>query len=240
MKTKVFYFLTLAIVALTLASCNHSVKPSKNKITKKYSVDAFNKIESNASVNIVFTQGSDTKVEAYGPDNYIADLQVVSKDSTLSIMMDKKILEMIKGSKVVVSVTSPNLYSVNQQGAGRFVLEDSVKVNEILIKSNGVGDIKTDALIANHIHVSTAGVGNISLNGQAGSAKYYMDGVGNLNAKNMIVSDVIVEQNGVGNVSCYATGTINITTHGVGNVTYYGNPQVTGLKKSGVGSVNSK
>ena len=240
MRTRIFHFFMLAIAALILGSCNHFIKPSKNKITKKYSVDGFNKIVSHASVSIVFTQGDVTKVEAYGPDNYIGELDVVSKDSTLSITMDKKKLKMIKGSKIIVSVTAPDLYSLSQRGAGSFVLKDSVKVNEILIKSNGVGDIKTDALIANHINVSAAGVGNINLNGQAKTANYYLDGVGNLNAKNMIVSDVIVEQNGVGNVSCYASGTINISTQGVGNVTYYGNPQVTGLKKSGVGSVNSK
>ena len=58
--------------------------------------------------------------------------------------------------------------------------------------------------------------------------------------KDMIVSDVVVEQNGVGSVSCYASGTINISAQGVGSVNYYGDPQVTGLKKSGIGSVKSK
>ena len=38
----------------------------------------------------------------------------------------------------------------------------------------------------------------------------------------------------------YASGTINISAQGVGSVNYYGDPQVTGLKKSGIGSVKSK
>ena len=71
-------------------------------------------------------------------------------------------------------------------------------------------------------------------------ATYYLEGVGSLKAKDMIVSDVVVEQNGVGSVSCYASGTINISAQGVGSVNYYGDPQVTGLKKSGIGSVKSK
>lgn len=75
---------------------------------------------------------------------------------------------------------------------------------------------------------------------QAGHATYYLEGVGSLKAKDMIVSDVVVEQNGVGSVSCYASGTINISAQGVGSVNYYGDPQVTGLKKSGIGSVKSK
>lgn len=72
-------------------------KPSKNKITKKYSVTPFNKIENKAPANIVFTQGNVTKVEADGPDNYIPQLIVMVKDSTLSISMDK---DKFKTSKV--------------------------------------------------------------------------------------------------------------------------------------------
>lgn len=79
-----------------------------------------------------------------------------------------------------------------------------------------------------------------NLKGQAGHATYYLEGVGSLKAKDMIVSDVVVEQNGVGSVSCYASGTINISAQGVGSVNYYGDPRVTGLKKSGIGSVKSK
>ena len=58
-------------------------------MTKKYSVTPFNKIENKAPANIVFTQGNATKVEADGPDNYIPQLIVMVKDSTLSISMDK-------------------------------------------------------------------------------------------------------------------------------------------------------
>lgn len=102
------------------------------------------------------------------------------------------------------------------------------------------GSIEANALMARSIKVSQEGVGSINLKGQAGHATYYLEGVGSLKAKDMIVSDVVVEQNGVGSVSCYASGTINISAQGVGSVNYYGDPRVTGLKKSGIGSVKSK
>ena len=51
---------------------------------------SFNKIENKAPANIVFTQGNATKVEADGPDNYIPQLIVMVKDSTLSISMATK------------------------------------------------------------------------------------------------------------------------------------------------------
>lgn len=243
MKTRIIYFASLLMVIMTMTSCfnfSSGPKPSKNKITKKYSIESFNKIENKAPASIVFTQGEATTVEAYGPDNYISHLVVTADNGTLSIGVDEDKYKNFKNSKIVISITSPELCSIKQRGVGSITLKDSVKVGDLSIQAEGVGSIESNALIANSINVSQEGVGSINLRGQANSAKYYLDGVGSLKAKEMIVTDATVEQNGVGSVSCYASGTINISAQGIGSVNYYGNPEVTGLKKSGIGSVKSK
>lgn len=243
MKTKAVYFFSLLLAITTMTSCinfSSGPKPSKNKITKKYSVNAFNQIENKAAANIIFTQGETTKVEAYGPENYIPELTITTQDSVLTIRMDKKKFKFIKNARITISVSSPDLCSIRQEGIGNLTLKDSVKVADLSISAEGVGSIEADALMAHSIEVSQEGVGSINLKGQANSAKYYLEGVGSLKAKDMIVSDAIVEQNGVGSVSCYASGTIKISAQGIGSVNYYGNPRVTGLNKSGIGSVKSK
>ena len=224
MRTKTIYFFSLFLTITMMTGCFHissGPKPSKSKMTKKYSVTPFNKIENKAPANIVFTQGNATKVEADGPDNYIPQLIVMVKDSTLSISMDKDKFKNFKSSKINISITSPVLCNIKQRGVGSIYLKDSVKVTDLSISAEGVGSIEANALMARSIKVS-------------------QEGVGSLKAKDMIVSDVVVEQNGVGSVSCYASGTINISAQGVGSVNYYGDPRVTGLKKSGIGSVKSK
>ena len=69
MKRTYFYLFSLV---MTLTSCVNGIAPSKNKITKKYSVEAFDNIASQGTVNIVFKQSNATTVEAYGPDNIIS------------------------------------------------------------------------------------------------------------------------------------------------------------------------
>ena len=86
MKRTYFYLFSLV---MTLTSCVNGIAPSKNKITKKYSVEAFDNIASQGTVNIVFKQSNATTVEAYGPDNIISSLIVTSEDSTLHISMKK-------------------------------------------------------------------------------------------------------------------------------------------------------
>ena len=103
MRTKTIYFFSLFLTITMMTGCFHissGPKPSKSKMTKKYSVTPFNKIENKAPANIVFTQGNVTKVEADGPDNYIPQLIVMVKDSTLSISMDKDKFKNFKSSKI--------------------------------------------------------------------------------------------------------------------------------------------
>ena len=61
MKRTYFYLFSLV---MTLTSCVNGIAPSKNKITKKYSVEAFDNIASQGTVNIVFKQSNATTVEA--------------------------------------------------------------------------------------------------------------------------------------------------------------------------------
>ena len=104
MRTKTIYFFSLFLTITMMTGCFHissGPKPSKSKMTKKYSVTPFNKIENKAPANIVFTQGNATKVEADGPDNYIPQLIVMVKDSTLSISIKTN----SKTSKVQKSIS---------------------------------------------------------------------------------------------------------------------------------------
>lgn len=241
MKRIAFYLSGILIAAFTLMSCGGGISASKNKITKKYSTNAFNKIESSASINLVFIQGNNTSVEAYGPDNIIPNLIISTKDSTLSISVKEGLkFRGLKGDNTTITVSSPYLCSIRQKGAGNFTLKDSIKVDNLDIKSYGAGNFKAENLIANNISVRSEGVGNVVLKGSTNTASYHIEGIGNLNAKGMIAADVVAEQNGIGNVSCYASDKITASTQGIGNIDYYGNPSVNKISKNGIGSINKK
>ena len=56
MRTKTIYFFSLFLTITMMTGCFHissGPKPSKSKMTKKYSVTPFNKIENKAPANIV-------------------------------------------------------------------------------------------------------------------------------------------------------------------------------------------
>lgn len=234
----IFSLLGGVFLLLGCCSCKDGVKPSENRITKKFSVDPFDQIVNETVANIVFTQGRDTKVEAEGPDNYVDGLQVKVNDRRLTMTMDKK--KFSKNARLTIRITSPDLCLIQQGGVGNITLKDNVKVETLSIRSEGVGVIESENLTVRSLEVSQDGVGGITLKGRAETAKYYQNGVGSLKAQEMLTSDLVVEQNGVGSVSCYATENLSVDANGVGSVNYYGNPRTKDIRKSGVGSVSGK
>lgn len=245
MRTIVKALCILLTLAVALPGCIYRSSSTPyvggEQITKKYKVESvFCNIDNRSPANIVFTQGEPAKVEAYGDEQAIAELNVLTKDSTLTINMNKKDFRLHAKTRITIHITSPRLRNIYQQGVGNLTLKDSVKVPQLSIQAKGVGNITAEALLTQRLEVYQEGVGSIELEGQAEKARLAQHGVGSLKAKDMIVSHLTVEQHGVGSIACYASQTINIHTQGVGSVEYYGNPQTTGLKKSGIGSITHK
>lgn len=246
MRTTISLLFSLVTLMLVLPSCKQrsfSVGdvPSGASITKKYSIkQSFCNINNQSPAHILFTQGAQTKVEAYGDEKIIAHLSVLVEDSTLFIRMNQKQFKQNAKARITIAITSPHLRNISQRGVGNLTLKDSVQSEHLSIQSEGVGNLSAEALFTRQLDIYQKGVGSIHLEGQAETARFEQNGVGSLNAKDLVVAHLTVEQNGVGSVSCYASHSISIYTKGIGSVDYYGNPQTTDLRKKGIGSVTHK
>lgn len=244
MNRKTVYLAGIMAAAFAFTSCGESIKtkPGKGEVTKRYAVNAFKRIECNAAIDLIFSQGSETSVKASGNSHIISHLIVSTQDSTLRISLEKDFrLQGFEGNNhATFTVSSPELCSIRQRGAGNITLKDSVLTDCLEIGSFGAGNFKAEALKANRLKVHSKGVGNLVLKGEAHSAGYYIEGIGNVNAKGLIASDVVAEQEGIGNVSCHASKTLTARTHGIGNIDCYGKPEVRKLTKKGIGSINMR
>ena len=123
---------------------------------------------------------------------------------------------------------------------GDFKTTSPLRTDTLHIDNSGVGDIRLDNLNCKQLTIHNSSVGDMYLSGKAEQATYQSKGVGDIRAKEMKTNDVTLEHNGVGDVECHASKTIRIRSKGVGNVKYYGKPQVLGVEKSGVGSLKSE
>ena len=221
---------------------NEELKPSATQVTKKYHVNNFQQIESNVPAQIIFTQSDICRVEAEGPENYVAHLVISTKDNQLSIKLDDPRIRFrnLKSNAVVLTISAPTLLTLSHKGVGDIHLKGDIQVGNLGISNKGVGDIRTDNLTCNQLSVSNGGVGDITLKGQAQEVEYYSKGVGDIHAEEMKAKKTKAELNGVGDISCHASQSITATSKGVGDIDIYGHPETKNLSKKGVGSIKEQ
>lgn len=246
MKKNLFYICATTIFLLftnCAVNIGKELQPSKNQITKKYHVNPFAKIESEVFADIIFTQSEVCKVEAQGPENYISHIVISTKDNALTIRMDDpqiRFRNTNNKNKVQIFVTAPMPTEFTQKGVGDIILKGDIRLKELSINNNGVGDIQADNLICEDLTIHSKGVGDTTLKGETNTASYFSKGVGDLKMQDMKAREVKVTLVGVGDISCYASQKITATSKGVGDINFYGNPKEKQLSKTGVGSIKER
>ena len=228
--------LLLVVVATscTLASQN------REKVEKSFSIKSFTSVRSHIVGNVIYTQSDDVSVYAEG-EKRLMDLLVITEESdgALHIFLDAKIKN-VRKRDLTVYISSPTIEKAILSGVGGFKMEGTVDVDNLIIDFEGVGNFEAMYLKANNVEVTYEGVGNLILGGTTNYLTIDSDGVGLVNAEKLRAKNAVVRSNGVGGVRVYASESIDIYNNGVGNVSYYGDPEVKDLKNSGVGKIRAK
>lgn len=215
--------------------------PNHAVITKKYSIDSFNAITSNMIGQLRIVSGSDHKVEANGTFETVSLLRITCQAGVLDIEIDKEKLttKLLKNSRLTVTVTTPTLTQVSNQGVSNLTIGGDFNCDHLTIESKGVGNIQAESLNTKRLTIHSEGVGNVKVKGSSEWAAYDSKGVGNIEAKELQTKESVVYQKGIGSISCHATKQITVNSKGIGSVSYYGNPQKREIEKKGIGSVTA-
>ncbi len=232
-KLNANYLLLMLVVLAT--SCSYAQETTV--IDKTYPVQSFSSIDYDAAGKVIFTQSEKTSVRAEGDKRMIDRLDVSVSNGILKI--NQKTKRNLRSNKyLTIYISSPTIEVIDVDGVGNWVLQGKVKSKNLKIDFGGVGNFEALDLESENINTIYEGVGNLTLGGTAQFVKIKSKGVGNLNSEELTATNVVVISSGVGNVKLYASESIDINNEGVGNVTYYGNPETKKINRSGIGKVN--
>ncbi len=241
MKSKSL-LLTVAIIIATInmnACAQKNVKVSSTTSVKNFPIEAFEQLNIKSVAKIEFTQSNHLSVRAEGDEAAVNNLLVNSDNGNLNIsMIDDKLHNNNKNKlNLTIYISSPQLTKIYHQGVGTFNLKDKVEINDLKIEYEGVGNLIAEDLICDNLIIDYKGVGNLKLKGKSTTAIYNSEGVGNVQADKFEVEHLTVRASGVGSVKCYSSNSIDISSDGIGSVTYYGNPEVKKINKNGLGKI---
>lgn len=234
-KTTLLLIITILLTAVS-SSC------AQSRVAKdQFEVDNFTSIKSSVVANINISQSSQTTVVAEGDENLLDILEVRMDNNRLILTMEERQAKRFnkKASKLTITISTPTLTHIDSEGVGNIQFVGTFDTPELIINSEGVGNIRADNLQAGFVKAESEGVGNITLIGKADEVEINSEGVGNIDVSELISLRAKVESEGVGNVRCHATEFLKAKSEGIGNITYYGNPKQTDLSKEGIGKIKA-
>jgi hypothetical protein len=234
----------VAWLIITLAMCtgcsasNKAV--SENQGTdRSFSVRNFDAIEHNGvgTIEIIQTSG-EYYVKVSGTERLVNATTVTVEDRGLKIGQESNNHGSRSAEHLNIVIGMPSLKSVLSRGVGNITI-NGLNQKSLSIETRGVGNIKISGLKCENLDVDSRGVGNATISGKAEKVKLSSRGVGNIDTLNLIAKNVTAESRGVGNINCYASESIDATSHGLGNIKYKGNPSMKNISTSGMGHVKS-
>ena len=236
----------IAIISLSLTSCEDYITGEGMVVTETFDLNDFSNIETNASFDVVVSQGPDQKIEVEGQQNIIDRVQLNVSNGTLKMDLENG---NYKNIELTVHITIPTLDRVVSSGSGDIEIKelegDDLEIktngsgdvnatdkitltNEMKIDNDGSGDIELDDLVADEVTALIQGSGKLEIkDGSTQDLTITLQGSGDIQLYNLQSEDVTVTSQGSGDIQVKSMNTLTVNLGGSGDVKYKGNPTIT-------------
>ena len=239
---KLAQYFTLSFFIL-LVSCTYTTGEGSG-VEKEFALDSFEGVALEGSFDVNIEQGAAQKVVAVGHENIIEKLILKVEDDVLYISLEP-------GSyfnfDLEVNITVPSLESIALDGSGDILIDTFVGLNDLNVKLDGSGDIKSKGTLevkgmasisldgsgdvelrlkANEVNAKLDGSGDIVLEGVAESFKADLEGSGDIKAYSLQAQNCVAKVEGSGTVKLFASKKLKAELEGSGSIRYRGEPSV--------------
>ena len=253
---KNLFFLAIAIISLTLTSCQDYIKGEGMVVTENFDLDDFNKIELQASYDVIIKQGTTQEVMVEGQQNLIDRVEMNVSNGNLKLDLQNG---SYRNMDLKVHITVPTLEKVFNDGSGDITIEefeaedleflikgsgnidatDAIIVsNKMIMEIDGSGDMELKDLITDDVQAIISGSGNLEIKeGSTKDLETHNSGSGDMKLYDFESDDCIVTSNGSGDTRVKVMNTLDVQLTGSGDVKYKGNPATVDVDDTGSGDV---
>ncbi len=224
----IFFLTLLALVNISISAAG------KEKISRIYHLSPFSKIYLKGPFEVVIMPDSVCSMKVSAPENAFDLIDISSSGGLLSVEIEDKFFK--KPKVIHLEIHIPTLRRLEIEGAVDLETAGTLHTDNLKISFEGAGHMDMDVKASKIISI-IEGVGEFNVHGQTEYHKVEFSGVGSYDASELLSKYTLVESYGIGSVKVYASHEIRGEVSGVGSVDYYGDPDISDIEASGVGSV---
>jgi hypothetical protein len=210
--------LLVGVSIFMLSACGNKPLTGNGKVvTKSRQVADFNKVEVVGTFDIRFKRANKQSVSVTIDSNI--EPYILTKVTAGTLLVTQKSgVNFTTKNPIIVTLSAKQMMSIN---------------------SSGANDLKLNGLQSDHFALSLRGAGDVIVSGKVTNFDLGLSGTGDVNAAKLITKNSRVMISGAGKASVYATEKLDASISGIGNVTYYGDPDVVTREISGMGSISA-
>jgi hypothetical protein len=194
----------------------HGIEGSGDLETRELELDEFSRIDLGGAFDLEVSFGDRQKVEVTIDDNLWDNLDADVSGGELELDW-KKDCQPDRHCKIKLTVRS--LEEVNIHGAC---------------------DAEIEGFKGDRFAYTLSGAGDLTMDGEVDELEIQVSGAGNADTRDLKAKQVKINVSGAGNATVYASEKIRARVSGVGQVTYYGDPEEENTSVSGIGSIKRK
>lgn len=210
---------------------------------REIDVSPFTKLWLDGVFNVVINQGADEKIiveSSTGNESVSIDLSdgslIVYSGMYTGGCEDRKPRRQKVDEDITLYITVKKLDELYIQSIGNVTISGLTQ-NELMIEFSGVGNLDLN-LSCGSVDFYSSGVGEVRMSGTAKSMMVEYTGVGDLKAADFKVDDLVAYISGIGDVTINAIATLSLEGSGVGDIRYKGDPEISSLSFSGIGTLS--
>jgi hypothetical protein len=196
------------------------VKPAGETERRTYDAGDFHSLSVDGVAEIDLEVGPDCLVELETDANFIDYVRVRERDGVLTLDQKNDL---------------PNLSSDTVRFHFRITMPELKR-----LEVDGVAEIEGSGLAGGHLRIRADGVADIELKGEVEELDVEVDGVADLDLRRLSAEEARVRVDGVGNVALTVTDLLDASVDGMGEIEYYGDPEVARKSVDGFGSIKRR
>ena len=183
--------------------------------SEKRTIEAFTAIDASGAFNVTVVCGEKQRIKVTADDNLLPHIITKVKGNTLKI-------------------------TTNESICAKKVLKVEIAVHNInRIAASGTADIDVSKLDNDRFALDINGAGRVKAVGKTQDFAADLTGASSLQAKGLKTRKTTLQVSGSGEAVVFVSQELNAQVIGVGNITYYGNPEKVNRNILGVGNIQS-
>jgi hypothetical protein len=223
--------LTTAILVTSIAlggvSCKKDLIGDGPITTETRSTQPFTGIDLRMNGNVYYTNAAETKLEITARESIHAELETKIVDNRLVIRY-KNGKTYDADASIRINVSAPDVSAFLLNTSGSIICMNDIQPANLLLRSNGSGDISLQKVVTNNIDAESTVSGRIiAAGGSTVNEKLKTDGSGKIDMAAVSAKAATVRTIGSGDIKVKVSENLDVTIDGSGSVYFSGYPFIS-------------